>query len=122
MEMNFNFSPACVAEVRQLLHKSFIVLLGRIEVGVIEPLPISVSECIESSRIFVAPGLEPFLLNISGSISSQKSGHAARLEMISDCDDEMHHAARSLARHSLPGIAGQTVGCVPQLAQKWIAH
>src|SRR6266567_2841068 len=104
MEMNFNLSPACMAEIGELLHEGFIVLLRRIEIRVIEPLAFSISECFEASRIFPAPGLEPLFLNIPRSISSHKPRHAARLEMISNRDDKVDGAARSPARHSLPCI------------------
>src|SRR5437764_3673588 len=107
MEMNFNLSPGCMAEVGELLHEGLIVLLRRRKIRVIEPLAFSLSKYVEISRILSAPRLKPLFLNIPRRIFRQRPRHATRLEMVSNRDEKVDGAARSPARHSLPCIAGQ---------------
>src|SRR5215470_18004364 len=118
MQANFNLPPTRVAKVCKLLHQSFVVLLRRIKIGVIEPLPFGVPVFRKVARILAAPSLQPLLLDIARSISRLEVSYTARLEMISNRDDQMHRAMRRPTGHSLPGVTGKTLRGVLQLYSK----
>ena len=122
MKMNFNLSPSRAAKVRELLHQGLIVLLCGIEVSVVKPLPLSISEPIDISRVLAAPGLQPLFLDIPRSVACQETRHTAGLKVVRNRDDQVYRTADRPARKPLPRVARQAIGCVPQLTYKRIAH
>src|SRR5215470_7805493 len=112
MKMNFHFTPAAVAELSKLLQERPIVLFCRIKVRVIESLPFCVPKFRKIARILLAPLLQPFLLNISGSVSRQKSRYAGRLEVVRNDNHDMHWPLSVAPNQPLPCVARQAFGCI----------
>ena len=88
----------------------------------VKPPPLNISELIEISRILAAPGLQPLFLNLPGSVASQKARRAARLEVVSNSDHQVHSAADGAPGKALPGIAGKATRRVLQLTNQRISH
>jgi hypothetical protein len=62
VKMDLGFAPTRMAMLRENLKQAFVILLGRVKVGMHKCTPLRVSPSVHDSRIFVSPTLQPSFL------------------------------------------------------------
>src|SRR5258708_294888 len=118
VQVNFNLSPTAMTQIGKALNQASVVLFGRIEVRMTEPVTIAVTKTLKISWIFLAPILQSPFLNVLRRVSGVMSGNGARLEMVGDGNDQVQLPTRVSARQPLPGISRQALRGVSQLANQ----
>jgi hypothetical protein len=107
VELNLDLPPAALAVLGQAIDERFVVLLGRIEVGVPQWPAIGVAPGIHRSGILHAPALEPPLLLVGTRRDARSVGDDGRLEVVSDRDHEVGPRPPRMRLQPLPGVDGQ---------------
>jgi len=98
MKMNFSFAPARMAMLGQHLNQLFVVLLGRIKIGVNQSTTVMVAQLINHLRIFSKPCLlAPQLLVARHALVAARRIEGG-LKMIGEAEDDVDRPRRTRAQ------------------------
>jgi hypothetical protein len=89
MQVDFNFSPTCVAVVGEHFDQVLVILLGGIEVGVNEWSAIVIAKIVDYFRILARPRFEATLLLRPRDALLAVFGIDGGFEVVSECEDDM---------------------------------
>ena len=115
MQVNLNFSPTGIAELRQLLDQTPVILFGRIEIGVNEGTAIAVAPRICELRILSKPEINPPLLLVVRSVTRSILCDNRRLKVIGNRNDQVNSPPSLTASEALPKIARKNAIAVRKL-------
>ena len=99
VQVDFDLTPAGVAVFRQAVDEHLVVLLGRVEVGVPQRIPVGIAPRRHRLRVGAAPALQAALLLLRTRVGRGCLGHDRRLEVVGQRDDEIDLANPRRAAH-----------------------
>lgn len=105
MQMDFNFTPAAMAEVRQLLKVIPVILLGGIKIRVYERPPFVVTPAADRPGIVFAPTFHTAFLFVVGREGAAIFGNNSGFEMVGKRQDKVQSSGGNTPGKTLEGIA-----------------
>src|SRR5258708_20542553 len=102
MKMDFNLAPSIVAMRSQPRGQYLVVLLGRKEISMDKRFTIAITPRVRYLGIAAASSFKPLFLDREASVIGWIFRQKGRLEMISECDNEVYRTRVQPPHRALP--------------------